>query len=264
MRDPYLQAMGIEQWVRRESHPQPVDVAEDRPATEQHSVADVEEVVRDPKPVAEVVTATPEIELTPTQSRESHNVDALGWSELESCVAECTVCDLHATRTNTVFGIGDRNADWMIIGEAPGANEDKQGEPFVGQAGQLLTAMLQAMGLKREQVYIANILKCHPPENREPLPDEVLCCQPYLRRQIELIQPKVILAVGHFAAKNLLERDETIKAMRGQHFEYADTGIPVVVTYHPAYLLRKPTEKRKSWQDLQFAMRLFAEQGGES
>jgi DNA polymerase len=257
MRDPYLQAMGVEQWVRREPHPQQADVTEDKSGAAQSPGIQVEEV-------AEQVTPTSDIELTPTQSRQSHNVDGLDWPELESRVAECTICDLHATRTNTVFGVGDRNADWMIIGEAPGADEDKQGEPFVGRAGQLLTAMLQAMGLKREQVYIANILKCRPPQNRDPLPDEVLCCQPYLRRQIELIQPRVIIAVGRIAAQNLLERDETMKAMRGQRFEYADTGIPVVVTYHPAYLLRSPAEKRKSWQDLQFAMRLFAEQGSEA
>jgi DNA polymerase len=232
-------------------------MTEDKPGAAQSPGVQLEEV-------AGLVTPTSEIELTPTQSRQSHNVDGLDWPELESRVAECTICDLHATRTNTVFGVGDRNADWMVIGEAPGADEDKQGEPFVGRAGQLLTAMLQAMGLKRGQVYIANILKCRPPQNRDPLPDEVLCCQPYLHRQIELIQPKVILAVGRIAAQNLLERDETMKAMRGQRFEYADTGIPVVVTYHPAYLLRSPAEKRKSWQDLQFAMRLFAEQAGES
>lgn len=257
MRDPYLQAMGIEQWVRREPHPQQAAVPEDKSAAAQSSGSPLGEV-------AELVTPTSEIELTPTQSRLSHNVDGLDWPELERRVAECTICDLHATRTNTVFGVGDRNADWMVIGEAPGADEDKQGEPFVGRAGQLLNAMLQAMGLKREQVYIANILKCRPPQNRDPLRDEVLCCQPYLRRQIELIQPKVILAVGRIAAQNLLERDDTMKAMRGQRFEYADSGIPVVVTYHPAYLLRSPAEKRKAWQDLQFAMRLFAEQGGEA
>jgi uracil-DNA glycosylase family 4 len=257
MRDPYLQAMGIEQWVRREPHLQQAAAPEDKSSAARSPGTP-------PGEVAELVTPISEIELTPTQSRLSHNVDGLDWPELERRVAECTICDLHATRTNTVFGVGDRNADWMVIGEAPGVDEDKQGEPFVGRAGQLLNAMLQAMGLKREQVYIANILKCRPPQNRDPLRDEVLCCQPYLRRQIELIQPKVILAVGRIAAQNLLERDDTMKAMRGQRFEYADSGIPVVVTYHPAYLLRSPAEKRKAWQDLQFAMRLFAEQGGEA
>ena len=258
MRDPYLQAMGIEQWVRRKPHPQPVAISEDKLDVQGYA----KEIPAEAKDITEVTA--PDIELTPTQSRESHNVDGLDWKELESRVAECTVCDLHASRTNTVFGTGNRNADWLIIGEAPGAEEDAQAEPFVGKAGQLLTAMLQAMGLKREQVYITNILKCRPPESRDPLTDEIQCCQAYLRRQIELVQPKLILAVGRVAAQSLLERDEAMKDMRGQHFEYADTGIPVVVTYHPAYLLRKPTEKRKSWQDLQFAMRLFAGQGVES
>lgn len=258
MRDPYLQAMGIEQWVRREPHLHQSDVAEER-----HDVP-VKVLPAVAESSAEAVTPIPVMELSPTQSRQSHNVDGLDWSGLESRVSECRICDLHATRTHTVFGMGDRNADWMIIGEAPGADEDKQGEPFVGRAGELLTAMLQAMNLRREQVYITNILKCRPPQNRDPSQDEMLCCQPYLHRQIELLQPKVILAIGRIAAQSLLERDETMKAMRGQRFEYADTGIPVVVTYHPAYLLRSPTEKRKSWQDLQFAMRRFAEQEGGS
>lgn len=268
MRDPYLQAMGIEQWVRRDPHPQSFDVAEDElSVAEDNIVPESADTHIEEVPTANdngVELTASDIELTPTQSRESHNVDGLGWPELESTVAECTICDLHATRTNTVFGVGNRNADWMLIGEAPGAEEDAQGEPFVGPAGQLLAAMLQAMGLERKQVYITNILKCHLPENRDPLDDEVQCCQPYLRRQIELVQPKLILAVGRVAAQNLLECNETMKDMRGQRFEYADTGIPVVATYHPAYLLRKPSEKRKSWQDLQFAMRLFAEQDERS
>ena len=251
MRDPYLQAMGIEQWVRRESPPLPVDALDDKPVVEEVEHTEIEE-------------ATPEIELTPTQSRESHNVDDLDWNDLETKVQECKVCDLHVTRTNAVFGAGDQNADWMLVGEAPGADEDKQGEPFVGPAGQLLTAMLQAMGLQRKQVYITNILKCHLPENRDPHDDELQCCQPYLRRQIELVQPKIILAIGRVAAQNLLECNDTMKDMHGQRFEYANTGIPIVATYHPAYLLRKPSEKRKSWQDLQFAMHLLAEQGKDS
>ena len=258
MHDPYLKAMGIEQWVRRE--PQPLlssSVVEDK-----HDVEHVEaamtsdEVVLENNPAA---AATPDIELTPTQSRESHNVDGLDWAALESAVADCTVCDLHATRSKTVFGAGDRQADWMLIGEAPGSDEDSQGEPFVGAPGELLSAMLQAMGLQRKQVYITNILKCRLPEKRDPLDDEVQCCEPYLRRQIELVQPKIILAIGRVAAQNLLDCKDTMKDMRGNRFEYANTGIPVVATYHPSYLLHKPSEKRKSWQDLQFAMSLFAE-----
>lgn len=262
MRDPYLQALGIEQWVRRKPQPQPADASEDNKSVTETPATNVVELPAGHNTIA--AATTPDIELTATQSRDSHNVDGLGWPELERRVTECTVCDLHASRSNVVFGAGDQHAEWMIVGEAPGTEEDKQGEPFVGRAGQLLTAMLQAMGLKREQAYITNTVKCRPPESREPLSDEIQCCQAYLRRQIELVQPKLILAVGRIAAHSLLERDEAMKDMRGQRFEYADTGIPVVVTYHPAYLLRTPSEKRKSWQDLQFAMRLFAGQEAKS
>jgi uracil-DNA glycosylase len=147
----------------------------------------------------------------------------------------------------------------MIIGEAPGAEEDRQGEPFVGRAGRLLTAMLQAMGLDRGQVFIANILKCRPPNNRDPAPEEVSSCGDYLQRQIALVQPKIILAVGRIAAQNLLKIDTPIGRMRGQRYEYAGLNIPVMVTYHPAYLLRSPREKRKAWEDLQAAMQLYNE-----
>lgn len=186
------------------------------------------------------------------------DVAAMSWPTLKSAVAICDACELHATRTQTVFGVGDENADWLIIGEAPGADEDKQGEPFVGRAGQLLNAMLLALGLKREQVYIANILKCRPPNNRDPRPEEVLSCAPYLRRQVELIRPRMILAVGRIAAQNLLQSSETIGRLRGKPHQYADTGIPLVVTYHPAYLLRSPGEKRKAWRDLCLAADIYS------
>jgi DNA polymerase len=179
------------------------------------------------------------------------------WGDLRQRVTKCQQCELHRSRKQTVFGVGDHNADWLIIGEAPGAEEDKQGEPFVGRAGKLLNSMLLACGLQREQVFIANILKCRPPNNRDPKPEEVAACSTYLRQQIDLIQPKIILAVGRIAAQNLLQTETPIGKMRGQKYEYADTGIPVVVTYHPAYLLRSPREKRKSWQDLQMAMRVY-------
>lgn len=181
------------------------------------------------------------------------DVATLDWEPLAARVAACTRCELHTTRTQTVFGVGNRQADWLIIGEAPGADEDAQGEPFVGRAGQLLNAMLFAVGLKREQVYIANILKCRPPGNRDPRPEEVSCCESYLFRQIELLQPKIILAVGRIAAQNLLKTDTPIGKLRGQVQRCGAAGIPVVVTYHPAYLLRSPTEKRKAWADLQLA-----------
>lgn len=183
------------------------------------------------------------------------DVATLDWQPLAARVAVCTRCELHTTRTQTVFGVGNQDADWLIVGEAPGADEDVQGEPFVGRAGQLLNAMLFAIGLKREQVYIANILKCRPPGNRDPRPEEVLCCESYLFRQIELLQPKIILAVGRIAAQNLLKTDTPIGKLRGQVHRLGAKQIPVVVTYHPAYLLRSPTEKRKAWADLQLARR---------
>jgi len=168
-------------------------------------------------------------------------------------VAACTACALHRTRTQTVFGVGDPCAQWMVVGEAPGADEDRKGEPFVGRAGKLLNAMLRAIGLEREQVYIANIIKCRPPANRDPEPGEAAACEGYLKRQIALVQPRVILAAGRVAAQNLLRSAETIGRMRGRRFTYADTGIPVVVTYHPAYLLRSPLQKRRAWEDLLLA-----------
>lgn len=183
------------------------------------------------------------------------------WTGLRAEVKDCRKCPLHQGRTQTVFGVGDETADWMVIGEAPGAEEDRQGEPFVGRAGKLLTAMLQAIGLKREQVFIANILKCRPPNNRDPAPEEVAACEDYLHRQIALVRPKIILAVGRIAAQNLLKVDTPIGKMRGRRYEYADPGIPVVVTYHPAYLLRSPREKRKAWEDLQMAMQVYSEIG---
>ncbi|NOZ36734.1 MAG: uracil-DNA glycosylase, partial [Gammaproteobacteria bacterium] len=157
------------------------------------------------------------------------------------------------TRTQTVFGVGNCNADWLIIGEAPGADEDRQGEPFVGRAGQLLNAMLQALDLKREDVYIANILKCRPPQNRDPKAEEVAHCSPWLERQIQLIQPKVILALGRIAAQKLLQTNTSLGRLRGRLHHIETTAAPVIVTYHPAYLLRSPLEKRKSWDDLLFA-----------
>lgn len=185
--------------------------------------------------------------------------DQKAWDDLQAAVAACTKCELHKGRIQTVFGVGDVGAEWMIIGEAPGAEEDKQGEPFVGRAGKLLNSMLRAIGLQREQVFIANILKCRPPNNRDPGPAEVACCEAYLKQQIAMIKPKIILAVGRIAAQNLLKIDTPIGQMRGQRYEYPGTSIPVVVTYHPAYLLRSPRGKRKSWQDLQHAMQVYAE-----
>ena len=185
---------------------------------------------------------------------------AVEWEDIRRQVPACTRCGLHQERTQTVFGVGNPCAQWLIIGEAPGAEEDKQGEPFVGRAGQLLNAMLAAVGLKREEVFIANILKCRPPKNRDPKPDEAAACAPFLQKQIELIQPRIILALGRIAAQNLLHTDTPIGRMRGQRYEYPEPKVPVVVTYHPAYLLRSPTQKRKVWEDLQMAMGILREQ----
>lgn len=218
-----------------------------------------------PTPDAAAVVASSEASAPqhPEQSPKSGGPEALGdvavlgWEELQAGVTGCTACVLHATRTQTVFGVGNREAELMVIGEAPGADEDRQGEPFVGRAGQLLNAMLQAIGLRREAVYIANILKCRPPGNRDPLPEEVAHCEPFLLRQIELVRPRVILAVGRVAAQNLLHTAETVGKLRGRTHRLGEAGIPVVVTYHPAYLLRSPDQKGKAWLDLQAAARLL-------
>jgi uracil-DNA glycosylase len=169
-------------------------------------------------------------------------------------VAKCADCPLHAKRNKTVFGVGDENADWMFVGEGPGADEDAQGEPFVGQAGRLLDSMIAAIDLRRgEDVYVANVVKCRPPGNRNPAPEEALRCEPFLERQIELIKPKLIVALGRVAAVNLLGRDVSVSALRGKVLDYK--GTPLIVTYHPAYLLRSLTEKAKAWEDLCFAVK---------
>ena len=178
------------------------------------------------------------------------------WEQLADAVAHCTACRLHQTRTQGVLGVGDRNADWLIIGEAPGADEDAQGEPFVGQAGKLLDAMLAAINLQRgNNVYITNVLKSRPPGNRDPEPDEVAACRPYLLAQIELIQPKLILALGRIAAQSLLDTDEAVGRLRGQVHQFQN--VPLVVTYHPAYLLRKLPDKARAWEDLCLARRTY-------
>ena len=223
----YLNALGIQVWTPRN---QPVAAAKEIAAVTPAPVV--------PLPGIAVTVATQDVAL-------------LDWTTLQQRVASCTACGLHSTRTQTVFGVGASNAQWLVIGEAPGADEDRQGEPFVGRAGKLLNEMLRALGLRREDVYIANVLKCRPPNNRDPLPAEVAQCEFYLKRQVMLVKPKIILAVGRIAAQNLLQTDITIGKLRGQQFSYQ--GIPLVVTYHPADLLRSPTEKRKAWDDLRFA-----------
>jgi DNA polymerase len=193
---------------------------------------------------------------TASRSR-GERIAGMDWDELESAVSSCTACPLAASRQRTVFGVGNRAARWMLVGEAPGAEEDARGEPFVGQAGRLLDNMLAAVGLTREgsspaSVYIANVLKCRPPGNRNPAPDEVACCEPFLQRQIALVQPRLILVMGRFAAQSLLGTDASIASLRGRvhTIEVAGRRVAVVVTYHPAYLLRNLADKAKSWADL--------------
>ena len=183
----------------------------------------------------------------------------VSWSELRDKVSACTLCSLHRTRTQTVFGVGSESADWMIIGEAPGAEEDRRGEPFVGRAGKLLDEMLRAVGLARDSVFIANLLKCRPPNNRDPTVNEAASCRAYLDRQIALLSPKLILVVGRIAAQHLLETDAPLGRLRGQKHYLNNGQLPVVVTYHPAYLLRSPTQKRKAWQDLCLARQIVSE-----
>jgi len=170
-------------------------------------------------------------------------------ASMAETVAQCTKCPLHKGRTKTVFGTGDPHAELMLVGEAPGRDEDLQGEPFVGRAGRLLDKILAAINLTRDEVYIGNILKCRPPQNRNPRPDEVMCCMPYLERQIELIRPKLICALGGVAAHNLLDTTQSVGKMRGILHNYR--GVPLIVTYHPAALLRSPTYKKPTWQDMQ-------------
>lgn len=215
VRRQYLNALGITLWERRRRAsdiPQPVVTPQNDPATPAHAP------------------------------------DAGEWRELQRTVSTCTKCRLHGTRTQTVFGVGNPQAQWLFVGEAPGAEEDRQGEPFVGRAGQLLNAMLFAIGLKREEVYIANILKCRPPGNRDPQPDEVAQCEPHLMRQIAMIRPRLIVALGRHAAHSLLKTEAPLARLRGQRLSYQ--GTPLIVTYHPAYLLRNPADKRRAWDDL--------------
>lgn len=224
-----------------------------------------------PVPAREIADAAGP-ELTPRPA----GIEAMDWARLEAAVADCRACALWTGRTQTVFGVGSRRADWMVIGEAPGENEDRLGQPFVGQAGKLLDNMLAAIGLSRtvdagadadaagesatrQGVYIANVLKCRPPRNRNPQPDEIAQCEPYLARQVALVRPKVILAMGRFAVQSLLDTSEPIGRLRGRVHRYQ--GVPVIVTYHPAYLLRALPEKAKAWQDLCLALEVAGDDG---
>ncbi|MBL3617991.1 MAG: uracil-DNA glycosylase [gamma proteobacterium endosymbiont of Lamellibrachia anaximandri] len=244
-RKAYLTAMGITAWQRRDP---PAAVVPETMVSEAESLPAPERTAGESADVETAATA-PIAESAVDQ-----------WRDLRARVSACSACSLRAGCTQTVFGVGNTQADLLIIGEAPGADEDRQGEPFVGPAGQLLNAMLLAMGFRREEVFIANILKCRPPNNRDPKQDEALQCEPFLRQQIALIQPKVILSVGRVSAHNLLKTDIPVGRLRGRIHNFGESATPLVVTYHPAYLLRSPEQKAKSWQDLQLALSLLREQ----
>ena len=229
----YLEAIGIDVWVPR-------------------TVAAV--------PGAQEPSGAPAVTRTETAATGGEPSGELvaRWEALRQEVLHCTRCPLHLTRTQGVFGVGPKRTDWLVIGEAPGAEEDRRGEPFVGAAGQLLDAMLRAIGLDRTRnVYIANVLKSRPPGNRDPRPEEVAACLPYLVRQIALLEPRIILAVGRIAAQNLLGTDAPLGRLRGQVHYFGELNTPLVVTYHPAYLLRTPGDKRKAWEDLKCARNLY-------
>lgn len=246
----YLKAMGIVQWRLRErdnsgaggaaaSSPGEAAPSPDEPAGK------ASERVSPPRQ-APRTDGRPAAAAAPSDD----DIARLDWEGLQRAVPACTRCELHRTRTQTVFGVGDREAEWMFVGEAPGSEEDRRGEPFVGRAGKLLDAMLAAVGRSRDEVFIANVLKCRPPNNRDPHGEEVRQCGAYLLRQIELVKPKLLIALGRFAAQSLLDTTRPIGRLRGEVFEHAASRTPLIVTYHPAYLLRNPLDKRKAWQDL--------------
>ena len=247
-----LEAMGIPVWARRGASG--VTAAEDPvPAGEGEAMA-ASAAQAMPDTGAEALQPPPQA--TRASDAVGDDVATLDWAALEQRVQSCHRCALAEGRNRVVFGTGNREADWMFIGEGPGAEEDRQGLPFVGRAGKLLDRMIEACGLRRETVYIANVVKCRPPGNRDPKPEEVAACAPYLRRQIELVSPKVIVVLGRVAAHALLHTDRPLGRLRGAPHLYDDTGIPMIVTYHPAYLLRNPADKRKAWEDLKLAMKL--------
>lgn len=268
-RTAFLEEMGLGPvWLRRDPPAAVEQLAEAAPAgadaVAESAVPVVPSAWSDEMPVHQVVSAAELPELVPASVPHANDVANLDWRQLKDAVAGCEKCGLCRGRTNTVFGVGDEKARWMFIGEGPGRNEDLRGEPFVGQAGKLLDNMLLAMGLKRgENAYIANIVKCRATDatgkDRPPTPEESAACMPYLMRQIELIQPTMLIALGKTAALSLLalDPDTPVSKLRGTVHQYA--GRPLVVTYHPAYLLRNMADKRKAWADLCLAMKTYAD-----
>ena len=247
----YLEAMGVTVWETR--RPLIPNLA----AGENYKDQQLQTVAIKSEPTAEQLLPSL-ISPTANHARLVHyhppNLEQ-DWHSLKRQVAACRNCGLCETRTQTVFGVGNRHAGWMLIGEAPGQDEDLQGEPFVGRAGQLLNEMLRAIGLQRNEVYIANMLKCRPPHNRDPEAAEIAACREYLQRQIQLLRPKLIMTVGRIAAQNLLNTQQSLSKLRGARYQYQDT--PVVVVHHPSYLLRSPLEKAKAWEDLQYAWTVY-------
>lgn len=249
-----LEEMGLTpQWRLRADH---VDNADDAAQNLQPAeTVQAQPIAEKSSPAARAsIESIPKAIPVPPQDGDRRGlIMRMEWPEIKACVASCTECALHQRRNKTVFGVGDENADWLFVGEGPGADEDAQGEPFVGQAGKLLDNMLAAIQLKRgANVYIANVVKCRPPQNRNPEPTEALACEPFLHRQIDLIKPKLIIALGKVAATNLLAREASIASLRGKVHQYR--GTPLIVTYHPAYLLRSLPEKARAWEDLCFAV----------
>jgi len=247
-RNQYLQAMGVDVWVPRRPIGSPGE--------------DLNSGLLAPHASGPEVVVTTDVSVDNPLTTVAATYDAPtatpDWDGLRSQVLACTKCTLHTSRTQGVFGVGNRQAQWLVVGEAPGAEEDRRGEPFVGRAGHLLDAMLRSIGLNRQSnVYIANVLKSRPPGNRDPKPEEVAACLPYLLRQIQLLRPRVMLAVGRIAAQNLLATDAPLGRLRGKVHHFGELNTPLIVTYHPAYLLRTPSDKRKAWEDLKFALSVF-------
>lgn len=261
----YLQAIGIPVWVSRELVVEKIteEVAADSTREEgmpcPDSALSIIDVLDDSKTVSRPENKTPQPIQKDNVDYKKIDCSNLNWEMLEQTVSACQRCDLHGTRTQTVFGNGHQQASWMVIGEAPGSEEDQQGRVFAGQAGQLLTNMLSAIGLNRADVYISNLLKCRPLNNRIPEPQEAASCNDYLQRQIALINPDIVLVLGRVAGQHLLHSQEPLVRLRGKVHKLPGSDIPVVVTYHPAYLLQKTDDKRKAWQDLKLAKSVFPE-----
>jgi len=265
-RNQYLQTMGVDVWVSRHPAAPAAAAAAAAGAEDPHAIeAAAAHAAQSPAGAASAAQPAVAPSATAVASVTQAAVAAVAstpavttWESLRSEVLACTKCPLHGSRTQGVFGVGSREAQWLVVGEAPGAEEDRRGEPFVGRAGHLLDAMLKAIGLSRgSNVYIANVLKSRPPGNRDPKPEEVAACLPYLMRQIELLRPRVMLAVGRIAAQNLLSTDAPLGRLRGKVHHFGELNTPLIVTYHPAYLLRTPGDKRKAWEDLKFARSVF-------